>query len=60
MGPQVPSRPLPFFAAVHASQVPPQAVLQQTPSTQLLLAHSLAAVQVVPLVFLVRQMVPLQ
>ena len=30
----MPSAPLPFFAAVHATHVPPQAVLQQAPSEQ--------------------------
>jgi hypothetical protein len=33
-GPQVPSVPWPFFAAVHARQRPVQALLQHTPSTQ--------------------------
>jgi len=37
---QVPSAPLPFFAALHASQSPVQALSQQTESTQLPLAHS--------------------
>src|SRR6185437_833463 len=39
MSPQVPSTPLPFLAAVHAWQVPVQAVLQHTPSTQSPLEH---------------------
>ena len=39
MFPHVPSEPLPFFAAEHARQVPVQAVLQQTPSTQFPLAQ---------------------
>lgn len=34
MAPQVPSTPLPFFAVVHAWQMPVQAELQHTPSTQ--------------------------
>jgi hypothetical protein len=34
-GPQVPSFPEPFLAPVHATHVPVQVVLQQTPSTQL-------------------------
>jgi hypothetical protein len=34
MKPHVPSIPLPFFAAVHATQVPLHALSQQTPSTQ--------------------------
>jgi hypothetical protein len=46
--PQVPSVPLPFFAAVHARQVAEQSVLQHTPSTQLPLRQSLAVAQVVP------------
>jgi hypothetical protein len=36
---------------LQASQEPPQAVLQHTPSTQLPLPHWLAPVQVTPLVF---------
>ncbi len=39
-------------ATLHASQAPPQAVLQHTPSTQLPLPHWLAAEQVAPFVFL--------
>jgi hypothetical protein len=38
-------------ARLQASHEPPQAVLQHTPSTQLPLPHSLAAVQVAPLAF---------
>jgi hypothetical protein len=45
---------------LQASHAPPQAVLQQTPSTQLPLPHSLAAVQLVPLVSLATQTPPLQ
>lgn len=51
MGPQSPSIPPPFFAAEHAWHAPVQALLQQTPSTQLPVVHSLPAVQVAPLVF---------
>ena len=40
MLPHVPFEPEPFFAVVHAWQVPAHAVLQHTPSTQLLLVHS--------------------
>jgi hypothetical protein len=40
MLPQVPSEPEPFFAAVHAWQVPPHALLQQTKSTHCPLEHS--------------------
>jgi len=46
---QAPSRPEPFLAALHAWQVPLQAVSQQTPSTQLPLAHCELEVQVAPL-----------
>ena len=38
-------------ATLQASQEPPHAVLQQTPSTQLPLPHWLAAEHVAPLVF---------
>jgi hypothetical protein len=48
MLPHVPLIPEPFFAAVHAWQIPPQGPSQQTPSTQLLLAHCVAAVQSAP------------
>jgi hypothetical protein len=37
--PQTPLAPAPFSAAVHASQVPAQAVSQQTASTQAPLVH---------------------
>jgi hypothetical protein len=46
-GLQVPTLPV----TLQASQAPPHAVLQQTPSTQLPLPHWLLAVQVVLLVF---------
>lgn len=39
MGSQRPSAPCPFFAALQATQVPVQAVLQQTPSRQKFEAH---------------------
>jgi len=48
-GPQVPSTPLPFLAAVHAVQVAVQAVLQQAPSTQKPDEHCDAIVQAEPL-----------
>jgi hypothetical protein len=37
-------------ATLHASQLPPQAVLQQRPSTQLPLWHALAPLHAAPLV----------
>ena len=40
MAPQVPSDPLPFFAAEHATQTPLHALLQHTPSKHCALAHS--------------------
>jgi len=46
-GAQVPSTP-PVLAALHASQSPLQAVLQQTPSTQFPDAHSWGNVQLAP------------
>jgi hypothetical protein len=49
IAPQVPSVPLPFLAAVHASQVPSQAVSQQVPSTHLPLEHCDAELQPLPL-----------
>lgn len=49
MLPQVPFEPEPFFAVVQAWQIPEQAVLQHTPSTQLPLEHSEAIVQAAPL-----------
>jgi hypothetical protein len=49
MGPQDPSVPLPFFAALHAKQVVVQALLQQTPSTQYPETQSEAPVQATPL-----------
>jgi hypothetical protein len=48
-----------WVATLHASQEPPQAVLQQKPSTQLPLMHWLAAVHVPPLGFWLVQ-VPLK
>jgi hypothetical protein len=53
---QVPTEPV----RLHASQAPPHAVLQQTPSTQLPEAHWLAAVHTVPLAIFGTQLVPLQ
>jgi hypothetical protein len=50
--PQVPFRPCPFAAAEHAWHVPAHAALQQLPSTQKPLVHSLAAAQACPLIFL--------
>jgi hypothetical protein len=50
--PQTPSRPPPFFAAEHAWQSAPHAVLQQTPSTQDPLTHSFPPPQACPSVFL--------
>jgi len=37
--PQTPSEPVPFMKALHARQIPVQAVSQQTPSTQFPLMH---------------------
>jgi hypothetical protein len=53
---QVPTEPV----RLQASQAPPQAVLQHTPSTQLPEVHSLLAAHVAPLDFLLTQLVPLQ
>jgi hypothetical protein len=53
---QVPTEPV----TLQALQDPPQAVLQQTPSTQLPDEHSLEAVHVELLAFLGTQVVPLQ
>jgi hypothetical protein len=50
IAPQVPSAPLPFFVAVQAWQLPVQAVLQQTPSTQLPLRHWLPCEHAWPVV----------
>jgi hypothetical protein len=52
IGPQVPSVPWPFFAVVHASHVPTQALLQQTLSAQKLDAQSAGAAQTWPGPFL--------
>src|SRR6185437_12180696 len=54
MVPQVPSAPPPFLAAVHAWQVPVQAVSQQTPSAQKALWHSSAFAQAAPPVLMGR------
>src|SRR5262249_49930690 len=51
MKPQVPSAPAPFFAAEHAWQNPVHVVLQQTPSAQTPLVHSLAAAHARPVAF---------
>ncbi len=56
---QVPSVDAPA-ATLHASHAPLQVVLQHTPSTQLPDAHSPAELQLVPLLFFVVQLVPLQ
>jgi cytochrome c-type biogenesis protein CcmH/NrfG len=48
IGPHVPLVPWPFFAAVHASHVPMQALLQQTLSTQKLDKQSLGTAHVEP------------
>lgn len=47
----MPSVPEPFFAAVHAWQVPLHGALQHTPSTQLPVRHWLPAPHAVPLAF---------
>jgi hypothetical protein len=57
--PQVPLTAAPC-ATLHASQVSAQAELQHTPSTQKFDWHSVAAPQVMPLVFFAEQYVPLQ
>src|SRR5690242_17232899 len=48
MLPQTPSAPPPFFAAVHATHAPVQAVLQHTPSAQWPLAQSVSALYCLP------------
>jgi hypothetical protein len=48
-GPQVPSNPVAFRAALHAWHTPVQGLSQQTPSTQKPLVQSLGSVQGVPL-----------
>ncbi|MGZ3456155.1 MAG: hypothetical protein ACXVEF_41505 [Polyangiales bacterium] len=58
--PQAPSLPLPFNAAVHASQGPPQLELQQTPSTQLPLPHCEPALHAFPFPSFAIQTPPLQ
>jgi hypothetical protein len=60
IAPQVPSAPCPFLTAEQARQVPVQALLQQTPSTQLPLAHWLPAPHAPPFPFLVTQALPEQ
>ena len=60
MLPQVPFEPEPFFTAEQAWQIPEQAVLQQKPSTQLLLAHSELNEQAAPLARSAHEPVPLQ
>jgi hypothetical protein len=59
MLPQAPEAP-PVFAAEQAWQLPPHAVLQHTPSTQLPELHSLPAVHMEPLVFRGLHATPLQ
>jgi hypothetical protein len=56
IGEHVPTEP----ATLHASHVPPQATLQQTPSTQLPLAHSPLMVHAAPLPSSVQAPAPLQ
>ena len=48
IAPHTPSVPPPFFAALHATHVPAHAVSQQKPSTQLPVAHDVAAVHDAP------------
>jgi hypothetical protein len=48
MLPQIPSDPPPFFAAVHATQVPLHAALQQTPSAQWPLPQSVSFAHCLP------------
>lgn len=47
-GPQVPSAPFPFLAALQARHVPVHEVSQHTPSTQEPLMHSIGALHGVP------------
>lgn len=54
-GAQTPSLPLPLSAAVHASQPPPQALSQQTPSAQNVEPHSLPPPHATPAAFFVTQ-----
>jgi hypothetical protein len=49
MSPHSPSAPAPFLKEVHATQVPLQALSQQTPSTQTPVLHCEAEVQEAPL-----------
>ncbi len=48
MAPHAPSAPPPFFAEVHAWQIPVHGPLQQTPSTQLPVTHSAPVAQAWP------------
>ena len=58
MLPHTPSLPLPFFAAVHATHEPPQAVSQQTPSMQLDDMQSVSSVHGEPLTRLITGVPP--
>ena len=55
MLPQFPSEPVPFLAAVHAWQRDEHALVQQTPSAQKPLTHSLVPLHKVPLTLFVWQ-----
>jgi hypothetical protein len=59
IAPQTPSFPCPFFAAVHASHVPLQALSQQTPSAQNPEAQSVPVRQTLPLAQRVAQVAAL-
>jgi hypothetical protein len=59
-GEQIPSAPGRLHAWQSAAFPPPQGLPQQTPSTQLPAAHSLAALHAVPGVFRVAQTPPAQ
>jgi hypothetical protein len=56
--PHTPSAPAPLAALLHAWQVPPQAVLQQTPLAQKPLAHWSPAVHAAPFPFVGVQVPP--
>ena len=56
IGPHTPSAPLPFLAAEQAMHPSVHASSQQTPSTQLPLAHSFFRVQAAPSSFLGAQL----
>jgi hypothetical protein len=60
MLPQLPSDPDPFLAALQAWQVPPQGLLQQTPSTQLVELHWPPVEQGAPFISRLWQMPALQ